>query len=129
LGEIEESMTNKNQSKLSGLMFNVANFDGNLLCPCCGMSDQFSTTIYDSRGGMIGSGTCGACFWEPGFDDDPMASADAAPTILESLLAYRAKWTLEGCPWRGTARSQPDDWNADQKLQFLFSRAPHLADV
>jgi hypothetical protein len=112
---------------MSGLMFNVANSDGKMLCPCCGMTDQFSTLNYDSRGGIIGSGICGACLWEPGFDDDPMASADAAPTIIESVLVYRAKWIAEGCPWRGTACAQPDVWNANQKLQFLFSRAPYLA--
>jgi hypothetical protein len=85
-------MTYPAPENVSGLMFNVANCDGKMMCPCCGMTDQFSTINYDSRGGIIGSDICGACLWEPGFDDDPMASADAAPTIIESLLVYRAKW-------------------------------------
>jgi hypothetical protein len=120
-------MTDNTREKRSGLMFNVANVDGNLLCPCCGMTDQFSTTIYDARGGLIGSGICGACFWEPGFDDDPLASANAAPTIIASLLAYRAKWTAEGYPWRGAARLRPDGWDAVKSLKFLLGRAPHLS--
>jgi hypothetical protein len=64
------------------LQFNVFDEVGNLLCPCCGLIDQFSSPNYDARGGLIGSGICAACFWEPGFDDDPMASADAGPTII-----------------------------------------------
>jgi hypothetical protein len=127
LGAVEKLMTFSPQRKLSGLMFNVANADGNLLCPCCGMTDQFSTTIYDARGGMIGSGICGACFWEPGFDDDPTASAEAAPTIIESLLNYRAKWIAEARPWRGTARLQPAQWNPAENLNHLLARAPHLS--
>jgi hypothetical protein len=110
-----------------GLMFNVASADGNLLCPCCGMTDQFETMAYGVCGGIIGSGICGACFWEPGFDDDPMASANAEPTIIASLLAYRAHWTASGRPWRGTARPQPVGWDAAKNLEFLFMRAPHLA--
>jgi hypothetical protein len=128
LGTVEETMMHDNQPKLNGLMFNVSDANGNLLFPSCGMTDQFSTPIYDARGGMIGSGICGACLWEPGFDDDPMASADATPKIITSLLAYRAKWIAEGCTWRGTVRGQPDGWNANQKLQFLLSRAPHLEE-
>jgi hypothetical protein len=110
------------------LMLNVANADGIILCPCCGMPGQFAVSAYNENGGIIGTGICGACFWEPGFDDDPMASAAAAPTIRASLIMYRAQWILEGHPWRGTLRAKPKEWNADHNLHFLFHRAPHLAE-
>jgi hypothetical protein len=115
-------------SKQTAMMLNVANADGILLCPCCGMPDQFAVNAYNEHGGIIGTGICGACFWEPGFDDDPMASAVAAPTIKASLLAYRTHWISEGYPWRGTAQSQPKKWNAIHTLKFLLHRAPHLAE-
>jgi hypothetical protein len=111
---------------ISPLQLNVFDDHGKLLCPCCGTADQFSTTNYDARGGLIGSDICGACFWEPGFDDDPMASVDAKPTIIGSLLTYRAKWKAEGYPWRGTARAKPEAWNATFSLERLYVRAPYL---
>jgi hypothetical protein len=121
LGAIEVSVT------LNALQFNVVDADGNLLCPCCGMTDQFSTAAYDARGGIIGSDICGACFWEPGFDDDQMASAGAGPTIIASLLSYRAMWITSGCLWRGTTRLQPAGWDPAQNMKHLLALAPHLA--
>jgi hypothetical protein len=120
LGAFENIMSN------GALQFNIADRDGDLLCPCCGMTDQFHGVAYDARGGIIGSDICGACLWEPGFDDDPMASGDALPTVMESLLAYRAKWLSEGASWRGAARSSPARWDGQKTLAYLVSRAPHL---
>jgi hypothetical protein len=107
--------------------FNVSDEHGNWLCPCCGMTDQFETMTYDGRGGIIGSGICGACFWEPGFDDDPMASAKADPIIIASLLAYRAEWVSISSPWRSTSTFRPDRWDAAETMKRLFALAPHLA--
>jgi hypothetical protein len=120
LGAFEETMSN------GALQFNIADTDGDLLCPCCGMTDQFHGDAYDARGGIIGSDICGACLWEPGFDDDPMASGDALPTVMESLLAYRAKWIIEGTTWRGSTRPSPAQWDGQKTLAHLLSRAPHL---
>jgi hypothetical protein len=120
LGAFENIMSN------GALQFNIADRDGDLLCPCCGMTDQFHGVAYDARGGIIGSDICGACLWEPGFDDDPMASGDALPTVMESLLAYRAKWLSEGASWRGSARASPAHWDGQKTLAYLFSRAAYL---
>jgi hypothetical protein len=123
VGESEDVMT----IHFSPVLLNIVDGQGRLLCPCCGFADQFSRPPYDKRGGIIGSGICGACLWEPGFDDDPMASAVAQPTILGSLLAYRAEWIAAGSLWRGSTRlAQPKDWHAQATLNVLREYAAHL---
>jgi hypothetical protein len=114
VGTIEIGMT----KHVSPLQFNVFNEDGKLHCPCCGFADQVSRHPYEARSGSIGSGICGACLWEPGFDDDLMASSIAEPTILVSLLSYRAEWIAAECPWRGSEKFRhPNGWSAHTSLQ------------
>jgi hypothetical protein len=126
MGAIEKAM----KSEFSPLALNVLNDNGNYLCPCCGLSGQFSAPPYEARGGIIGSGICGACLWEPGFDDDPLASAVAEPTVLGSLLSYRAEWIAAGSLWLTTTKhKRPEGWSAQVTLNNLCLRAAHLFEL
>jgi hypothetical protein len=107
-------------------IFNIITDDGDILCPCCGLAGQFNEGPYDAGGGIIGSGICSTCFWEPGFDDDPGASGEALPTIRASLFAYRIRWITEGCVWR-SAKSAPPGWDGAAQLANLLHRFPFLA--
>jgi hypothetical protein len=109
------------------LRFNVVDGTGQFLCPCCGLAGQFSNAPYRRLGGEIGCGICACCLWEPGFDDHAGASADAKSTIKASLLAYRAEWIAEGCPWRA-AMAAPADWNGRTQCERLLAAHPHLTD-
>lgn len=108
--------------------FLVRNDQGEYLCPACGLPGYFDGQHFDDAiGGVIGTGICPCCFYEPGFDDDPMASADARPTLIWSVLSYRADWHANGSPWRGTNVPPPDGWSAETQLALLFETAPFLA--
>ena len=49
---------------------NIRGEDG-FLCPVCGWPGTFSGDSYDPRlGGLIGTGICACCHFEPGYDDD-----------------------------------------------------------
>ena len=93
------------------------------LCSSCGLPGYFTALAWDDQGrGVIGSGICPCCFYEPGFDDDPAASADAQPTVQASVLHYREKWIASGMPWRGKDDywlTKPVDWNPAQQLAAL----------
>lgn len=105
--------------------FNILDTEGRLLCPACGFPDYSNHPAYDERGGVIGTTICPCCLWEPGYDDEPAASAAAKDTILESLRAYRAKW--RGVPaWRGRKREKPSGWNGAAQLAKLFETAPFV---
>jgi hypothetical protein len=109
------------------LQFNISADNGWYLCPCCGWDGSFNVEAYDKRGGRIGRGICSCCYWEPGFDDDPLASATALPTIRESLLSYRRAWIESGYIWRGSATvDPPNTCNGREQLATLLKRAPHL---
>src|SRR5690348_15269506 len=107
-----------------GRNFNVLDSNGRLLCPACGFPDYSDEPAYDESGGIIATTICPCCFWEPGFDDEPNASATAKETILESLRAYRAQWGGAGSTWRGRETEKPTDWNGEAQLASLFETAP-----
>jgi hypothetical protein len=108
------------------LQFNVQSRDGAWLCPCCGLQQHCGRPMYHAHGGDIGISICPACLWEPGFDDDPHASAKALSTVMGSLHAYRQAWAAAGSPWRATATAAPLGWTPDATLAALFELAPHL---
>ncbi len=110
------------------LDFNVVDNAGQFLCPCCGFSGQFSRAPYRPFGGVIGSGICGGCLWEPGFDDDPAACDDAKPTIKASLIAYRTAWIATDYSWRASMPA-PANWNGRAQCESLLQRYPHLAEL
>jgi hypothetical protein len=112
---------------MNPLQFNIFDNAGQLLCPCCGLVGQFSYPPYDAQGGIISCGICACCLWEPGFDDDPGASADAAPTIKASLVAYRSHWTAQGYPWR-SEQSLSADWDRRLQCENLLRQFPHLGE-
>ncbi len=93
------------------------------LCPSCGLPGYFTTQSWDTHGrGVIAYGICPCCFYEPGFDDDPAASADAQPTVRASVLHYREKWIARGMPWCGNDDywlTKPADWNPADQLAAL----------
>jgi hypothetical protein len=105
--------------------FNIEDSDGRLLCPACGFAEYAAHPAYDGNGGIIRATICPCCLWEPGFDDAPGASAQAAETILGSLRAYRARW-MAAPTWQGRGDRRPDDWDPDAKLVRLFDLAPHV---
>jgi hypothetical protein len=106
--------------------FNVQTVRGTFLCPACGFGGAFDGSQFETRGGIIGRGICPCCFYEPGFDDDPMASADAQPTVLLSIASYRANWIAAGMPWRATMTPAPVDWRPETQLATLAEVAPFL---
>lgn len=118
------------------LSFNVMTEDGQVLCPCCGFAGQFAREPngrgggligpYGPLGGIIGSGICSCCYWEPGFDDDPMASAFAKSTIIESLRAYRDAWVSAGYVWRGANSAAPVGWDGRTHCEAFLQKFPHL---
>jgi hypothetical protein len=103
---------------------------GGYLCPVCGWAGTFIGNHFaDDEGGCIATGICACCAYEPGFDDNPLASDKAKPTIAESITSYRRAWIDMGSPWRGIdATPVPDNWSAEAQLSKLFKRAPFLAE-
>ena len=105
--------------------FNVIDEAGRLLCPCCGWPDYVDKPAYTHFGGVSGSGICACCLWEPGFDDDPLASADALSTPLQSVRKYRHKfWSNK--VWRGRQSEKPEAWNPSAQIEALLKMAPYL---
>jgi hypothetical protein len=99
---------------------------GHFLCPVCGHGGTFGAHSFDERGGVIGSGICPCCLFEPGFDDDQGASAKAKATALQSIKHYRAEWIGEGMPWRSGRVPQPAGWGGPGQLANLLKIAPAL---
>jgi hypothetical protein len=115
---------------------------GQYLCPACGLPEYFDSRAFDEFGGSIAQGICPCCFFEPGFNDDPSASGDAAATVLESILRHRERWVAEGMPWRrGTIDERraigvydprrisddaPKGWCPKEQLEKLLRLAPDL---
>ena len=112
--------------RLENLLFNVADPDGGFLCPVCGCSGDFDGAAFDEAGGVIGCGICRCCLYEPGFDDDPAASAEAKQTVYQSVNAYRDTWRGAGSPWRGMIDRLPRGWDAERQLAHLFTVASYL---
>ncbi|QMW21806.1 hypothetical protein [Sandaracinobacteroides saxicola] len=105
--------------------FNIENGQGLLLCPSCGFPGYSDKPAYDERGGIVGTTICSCCLWEPGFDDDQLASVNAGDTILQSLKNYRAKLgTLQ--LGQGGRDRRPKDFNVERQLSVLFAIAPHV---
>jgi hypothetical protein len=119
-------MTSEMTAREDPLQFNVQAAGGAWLCPCCGFPQDCGAQMYYQTGGDIGISLCPACFWEPGFDDHPGASADAQPTILGSVKAYRLAWVTAGYPWRATAFASPQGWEPQLQIAALLRLAPHL---
>lgn len=77
----------------------------------------------NEEGGVISSGICPSCFWEPGFDDNEFASANALRTIIDSIRSYRNSWSRQ---WCAEAESKPLNWNPELQLQTLYKIAPYV---
>jgi hypothetical protein len=108
-------------------LFIIQNNRGEYLCPICGFAGYFRGNHFaDDEGGVIGSGICPCCFYEPGFDDNPLASAEAKDTLLESIQSYRKAWIEQGMPWRGKA-GRPAGWEPASQLARLLKTAPFLS--
>ena len=116
---------------------------GQYLCPVCGLPGYFDERAFDDEGGCIAEGICPCCFFEPGYNDDPGASADAKPTVLETVLCCRERWIADGMPWRRGTREErmaigvyseerasddaPDNWAPQEQLEHLLRIAPELS--
>jgi hypothetical protein len=110
----------------SARRFNIRTPEGDVLCPACGFPGYFQGLSYDDEGGLPGTGICPCCFWEPGFDDVPSASADAEETILDSLRRYRRRWWASPV-WRGDGKLMPVGWDGKAQLERLLAVAPFVA--
>ncbi len=106
--------------------FNILGPDGRYLCPVCGFPGCFTGTSYDENRGLVGTGICPCCRWEPGFDGEPMANAGAGPSIEDSVRSYRRSWTAALLPWRGDPSSMPEGWDRHAQLKQLLETAPFL---
>lgn len=106
--------------------FNIRGRTGLYLCPSCGFPGCFNEEPYNENGGLIGTGICPCCLFEPGFDDNPAASPDAGLTILESIAKYRATWVAAGMPWRGAPTPAPPEWNPGAQLRDLVALLPAI---
>lgn len=95
------------------------------LCPSCGFPGYFEGSSYDQRGGIIATGICPGCGWEPGFDDVPAASG-TPDTILKSLRQYRQGWTSRLPAWSGKMMDIPLDGDGRAQRARLFAVAPHV---
>jgi hypothetical protein len=104
----------------------VQDKSGRFLCPVCGHAGTFDEHCFDERGGVIGSGICPCCLFEPGFDDNPGASARAKATPLQSIRHYRAKWIEERMQWRSGHDEKPEEWDGAPQLANLLKLAPQL---
>ncbi len=107
--------------------FNIRTIEGKVLCPTCGLPGAFDAYCYDERGGLVGTGICPCCLWEPGFDDHPGASSKAQTTIIASIREYRRGWLLSGASWQGKLSAKPGGWDGKRQLEHLLAIAPHLA--
>lgn len=110
---------------LDARQYNIRDNEGQYLCPSCGFPGYFEGRSYDEHGGVIGTGICPCCGWEPGFDDDPAASG-APATILESLRHYRRGHSSFGPAWAGRSEDIPAGWDGRAQIQHLFEVAPHV---
>jgi hypothetical protein len=122
--------------------FEWRRLEGAFRCPVCGLPGYFGEDSFDELGGVIATGICPCCFFEPGFDDNPAASGTPEPTVLGSILACRRGWIEDGMPWRRGTRDEriatgvyderrtsddaPKDWSPTKQLETLFRLAPDL---
>ena len=114
-------------NKLENLLFNVLDpKNAKYLCPVCGCTESFHGDSFDERGGVIGTGICRCCFYEPGFDDDPMAIAQAKSTVIASIDAYYQRWNASGRTWASTKHPALSQTAIDQQVANLKIIAPHL---
>lgn len=98
-----------------------------LLCPCCGYPGYAPSPAYPEhdKPGLIGLTICPCCLWEPGFDDNPLATSQASASVHASLLNYRAAWAAT-CAWRSKASGRPADFDGTAQLERLRQVAPML---
>ena len=106
----------------------IIKFGSSYLCPVCGYDGTFQGDHYDDEeGGRIATGICSCCLFEPGFDDNSAATADASDSIAGSISAYRQKWLERDSPWLGGQTvSPPSGWDAHAQLARLLRIAPFL---
>jgi hypothetical protein len=104
----------------------IRDSENHVLCPVCGLAGVFGLNSFDEHGGVIGTGICYCCLYEPGFDDDPLASAAAKNTFLDSIHVYRNAWLHEKMPWRGQPEKLPENWDPQRQLGMLFEQAAWL---
>jgi hypothetical protein len=66
--------------------------------------------------------------FQPGFNDDPGASAGAKETVALSVKAHHDAWISGGMPWRGSNHIVPipERWNGQALLDHLVEVAPAL---
>lgn len=112
--------------RLENFVFNVRDPAGQILCPCCGDIGSFHGVSFGARGGIIGTGICKCCLFEPGFDDDPDASGTTARSTGIAVARYHEAWRADTMPWRGTPDRQPRGWSAQAQLDHLRKTAPYL---
>ena len=112
---------------MDNLLFNVLDpSDTKYLCPVCGCKGSFHGGSFDERGGVIGTGICRCCLYEPGFDDDPRASAEAKSTVVASIDAYYKRWNASGRTWASTKHAALSPTAIDQQVANLKIVAPYL---
>jgi hypothetical protein len=106
---------------------NIRDGCGRWLCPVCGFPGHFQGESFDRHGGVIGTGICPCCLFEPGFDDVMAASGTAGATSHETVLVYRRDWIAAGMPWRGDPANRPGGWDPRRQLDGLLEAAPEVA--
>lgn len=113
-------------SDLPDNSLNIAHAPGQFLCPVCGYPVFGPEPVYSESGeGIIGRGICPCCLWEPGFDDEPLASARAQPTVLASINFYRNRW-MTLAQWQGQVAIRPANYDGRAQLSALRDIAPWL---
>lgn len=105
--------------------FNIRGDSETWLCPVCGFGHYYKGGQFDSSGGMVGTGICSCCLFEPGFDDVSAASGGCPRTTQEAIRDYRKNWIAKGMPWCSSTNS-PMNWDAKRQLTSLFKIAPFL---
>lgn len=104
--------------------FNIRDSSGRWICPCCGFPGYSHAPAYskDDRG-LIGTAICPCCLWEPGYDDDPAASAGADPNT--AISAHRGGWAAT-CQWQGKPDRRPPGFDGRAQLERLRDLASDL---
>lgn len=105
--------------------FNIIDDQDRLLCPVCGFAGYSPVAAYDKHRGLIGISICPCCLWEPGFDDEPSASANAKSNIGDSIKWYRERW-MSAAQWQGKRELMPVDWDAERQMAKLLEVAPQV---
>ncbi|HYE29695.1 MAG TPA: hypothetical protein VEA61_15865 [Allosphingosinicella sp.] len=105
---------------------------GEYLCPVCGFPGCFSRDAFGDTGGLVGSGRCPCCGYEPGLVDDECEALGYA-TLRECLIDFRNEWLKRRhwpedgqMLWRGDVSLRPPGWSPERQLERLFALAPEM---